>query len=212
MDWLPSRFRRFVGQAARWEGEFLPYLYVNIKARCYKGPAEAPHTCSVPGHSCCRKVVSYYRMYARRMNRRIHRGCQVNLEKLPSWELWSLATAPAELRRRYDLLTYSSSFRHRCVICGGRKSAVTVLVKDAGQAYEQTLPYFAVWSMCWVFIYVVLVVGTDATSTCREGPERSHVGGVPGKVVEANALWLVLWNHELLRMFAAVLSMSLLRV
>ncbi len=47
---------------------------------------------------------------------------------------------------------------------------------------------------------------------CREEPERSRVGGVPGKVVEANALWLVLWNHELLRMFAAVLSMSLVRV
>ena len=88
------------------------------------------------------------------MNRRIHRGCQVNLEKLPSWELWSLATAPAELRRRYDLLTYSSDFRQRCVICGGRESVVLSLVKDAGQAYEQTLPHFAVWSLYLSLIHI----------------------------------------------------------
>ena len=94
LDSLPVRFRRFVGKVARWHGQFIPYLYINFKAKCFKGPIFAPHTCTTPGHSCTRKVVSYFRMYGRRLNRQIHRGCQVNLEQLPTWELWSLRTAP----------------------------------------------------------------------------------------------------------------------
>ena len=147
MDCLPVRFRRYVGAAARWSGQYLPYLYITFKHKCFKGPPDSPHTCDLPGHSCVRKIVSYFRIYGRRKHRTIHRAAQVGLQQLKTWECWSLKDAPKQLRERYDGLIYTEANRHVCVFCGGRKKAVTCRVKDASQAYEQTLPGEAIFAL-----------------------------------------------------------------
>ena len=68
------------------------------------------------------------------MNRLIHICCQVNLERLPAWEIWSLKQAPNLLRERFEALVYLEQHENTCIFCAGEKERVTTMFRkeDAG--------------------------------------------------------------------------------
>ena len=133
-DELPPRVRRRIGKVMKNKGRFVPYAYCNIKSKCHAGPVSHPRSCTKPGHSCTRKVVSYYRMPFRRENRMVHRAAQVILERLPSHELWALKNGPRTLREKCDPLKYLKCYERKYIFCEGPKRKVTSLVTDASQA------------------------------------------------------------------------------
>ena len=89
---------------------------------------------------------------------------------------------------------------------------MTVLVKDAGQAYEQTLPWAAIRAFAWALAWVRVTERTESVSVSREELGRSKIGGIVPKLLELGSLWIVFSNVELLQMFAAVLGICLVQV
>ena len=132
MDGLPPRFRRYVGKAAHWGGRLVAYLHINFKAKCFKGPPESPKTCTTPGHSCVRKVVSYFRTFKHRENRWIHRATQTNLVATEPSEIQDLDNAPDTLRARCNDLVFEGKLRHRFIFCEKYREPVSVSGNDAG--------------------------------------------------------------------------------
>ena len=157
-------------------------------------------------------MVSYCRTFKCKENRRIHRAIQTNLVVLESWETWDPESAPATLRERYSQLVYEEKYRHRCIFCKKKKEVVSVSGKDAGQAYEQTLPGVAISSMIWCFAFVAAKTGYGATSVCRDDPSRSHLGGIVATVLDVAAPWVLFSQVELIMMFVVVTCCVLAQV
>ena len=61
-DNVPMRMRRFIGTVMAHPGTMIPYFYITVKLKCFAGSGSQLHTCTKQGHSCCRKVVSYFRI------------------------------------------------------------------------------------------------------------------------------------------------------
>ena len=89
-DHAIPRLRRSIGALMRAKEAITPYLYCSFKLKCWAGEGPSRRTCTKPGHSCTRKIVSFIHLPGRRLNKRFHRAAQTLLQELPTWELLSL--------------------------------------------------------------------------------------------------------------------------
>lgn len=107
----------------------------------------------------------------------IHRGAQVILMRLPTWEVWHLGHAPRQVRRNFDKLKFEEAHRHTCLCCGGKKKPGTTVTLDAGQAYEQAGVMYVtlcfVWALAWVWIHT----GTLSVTVFRDHGGSTKLGG-----------------------------------
>ena len=81
----------------------MPYMYNFLKAKCYQGggPDEALWSCQKAGHSCARKVTSFWRIPGRKRWKLIGRGLlEIKSADGGSWEVFSMNDVPEVLRRR----------------------------------------------------------------------------------------------------------------
>ena len=142
-----------------------------------------------------RKVVSYFKIWGRKVNRIFHRAAQVVLMTLPSWAIWSLSDAPRQLRRNSDRLLYRKENKRVCICCGGPKKPGTTTTMDAGQAYEQTELSDAVKDLIFAAAWAWATTDENHVSVFREFPASSKMGGHPSSLLDFRSpvvcsLWL----------------------
>ena len=210
IDELPPRMARFLPKILSWKGSLLPYIYNTIKWKCFKGEASHPKSCTKEGHSCTRKIVSYFNTWGRDINRIYHRGAQRILEELPTHELWALKDGPRTLRRKFDRLVYLPAFENTCIFCGCKKQKATGVVQDAGQAYEQTLIGEATADLIWACAYVLVATRKNSVTVNRNCPGLSFLGGTVASFLDFRLTFVVLTFGEVCHWVWVVLAVNLI--
>ena len=117
----------------------LPYAYPTIKLKCWT--PSGVHRCQDPRHSCFRNICSFVRLPGRRVYRQLGRGLQHVMQYLtPGWGLRDMSQAFPLLVDRASWLKRPTRRQatgcYHCERCGREMSYPTLLVADAGQAYE----------------------------------------------------------------------------
>eukprot|EP00969_Alexandrium_andersonii_P214429 9468912-Alexandrium_andersonii.AAC.1 len=60
---MPTAMKKALG--LHWKPDRLPKMYVTMKGKCFASDGNGKH-CEKAGHSCCRKVVSFSSLKAKR--------------------------------------------------------------------------------------------------------------------------------------------------
>ena len=88
-------------------------------------------------HSCARKICSYVKWPRRIVWKRIHRCAELLVKEMrPGAETWGLRDAAKRLKDGLAFLQVGEN-PNLCARCCCRKNALTVVVADAGQFYEE---------------------------------------------------------------------------
>ena len=122
----------------------IPYMYPTLKQKCWSdsmcNETQSKHTCKKPGHSCMRNVVSFFRLPVRKTMKGFTRAySHLTRVFVPGWSLGSLNTAYSRLIERVGFLkppVFDVEGKARCIRCNVHMLKPTLLVGDAGQAYE----------------------------------------------------------------------------
>jgi len=153
---MPVRLR-YMALPARWAGFGLNYMYMNLKAKCFGDGVG--RVCTKPGHSCMRKVVSWRSHPAVDYYRWLARAVQVLVKSWGrAYEVTSLKTAAAELRRKVAVLEGSgndevrtcrcrrswSRTRHRCTRRSRRRGSCRASPRSSSGLRRRATP--ASWS------------------------------------------------------------------
>ena len=129
----------------------LPYCYPTIKRKCFSaatwlvgGSLESfsstscGRTCTQVGHNCLRTIVSLYNLPSKLSYRRVGKCLDfLNREFRPSHDLHDLSKASFDIKERFNQLHKRPGThpKHR-ICCGAPMRRPTILVADAGQAFE----------------------------------------------------------------------------
>ena len=125
-----------------WTGSIVPYTYCTIKSKCHDQSAmRRGRTCLKPGHSCMRKIISWWHHPARPQLRAAGRAAAAWIECLRmSWECVSMKNSCSDLRRlwcRACRMAGDGCCRSHCRLCGKVLHSPTVYTADAAQFYEE---------------------------------------------------------------------------
>ena len=125
-----------------WTGSIVPYTYCTIKSKCHdQSVMRRGRTCEKPGHSCMRKIISWWHHPARPQLRAAGRAAAAWIECLHmSWECASMKTSCSDLRRlwlRACRMAGGGCCRSHCRLCGKVLHSPTVYTADAAQFYEE---------------------------------------------------------------------------
>ena len=134
--------RLYLSRKKKWTGSIVPYTYCTIKSKCHDQSAERRgRTCQKPGHSCMRKIISWWHHPARPQLRAAGRAAAAWIECLHmSWECASMKTSCSDLRKswlRACRMAGGGHCRSHCRLCGKRLHSPTVYTADAAQFYEE---------------------------------------------------------------------------
>ena len=113
----------------------MPHAHCTIKSKCHDQSAlRRGRTCKKPGHSCMRKIISWWHHPARPKLRAAGRATAAWIECLRvSWECSSMKTQCADLRRSLSRACKSAGGR----LCGTKLCFSTVYTADAAEFYEE---------------------------------------------------------------------------
>ena len=102
--------QKFV-QLHKFTCDRLLYMYLTIKQKCFSGRPKKKgkhgdiRFCLKEGHSCCRKVISFFHMPQRRRWRMLSRACEFFVRtELDSFECWSLSESGHHLVEELGML------------------------------------------------------------------------------------------------------------
>ena len=128
----------FLRKGPLQRGSFAPYMYPFVKAKCYA--QSGGHTCKKVGHSCFRKVVSFYKIPWRRAWRFASRALQILVISTGAgFSVWRLKDIIPQFKVGLARLRAADK-PHQCIHCQGMKNHTTMLIADAAQMYEQVSP------------------------------------------------------------------------
>ena len=119
----------------------MPYAQCTVESKCHDQSAlRRGRTCKKPGHSCMRKIISWWHHPARPKLRAAGRATAAWMECLRvSWECSSmktnLRTSVARGPVHANLPVVVS--RSNCRLCGAKLCFPTVYTADAAQFYEE---------------------------------------------------------------------------
>eukprot|EP00929_Paragymnodinium_shiwhaense_P047406 TRINITY_DN2404_c0_g1_i7.p1 TRINITY_DN2404_c0_g1~~TRINITY_DN2404_c0_g1_i7.p1 ORF type:complete len:1263 (+),score=71.99 TRINITY_DN2404_c0_g1_i7:160-3789(+) len=144
---LPANVRKKVG---RMTIEQLPFVYATYKRKCFQGISTVssfclcPRTCEKAGHSCCmRNIVSFSPLPqgVRDAFKHVSRVVQTMIDSV--WLSWSIGpmrdafqTCSSRFAKQYPRHDLVNNKRCTCLHCNGKIDTVSVVVVDAGQAFE----------------------------------------------------------------------------
>lgn len=211
----------------------LPYLYQTFKGECddivntvfepnpepnstptlcglhhKSGNTAAAHTCVKDGHQCSHKIASFFYAPLKTIYTTMHRGLQISLATIPTWEVRSLEDAPETVKTQYGNLRAPELCKTNHFLCGCQKPPRGGLTSDGPQFYEKTPAIQARTSMDWCLNEVQR--GTWlSTVTIIKGPKvRGHIGGAhPDNYVPMSAKNLVVGLKELQAFFDIAISL-----
>ena len=125
----------FLRKGPLQRGSFAPYMYPFVKAKCYA--ESGGHICKKLGHSCFRKVVSFYAIPWRKAWRLASRALQILVISTGGgFSVWRLKDIIPQFKAGFAGLRPADE-PHQCIHCQGVKYHTTMLVADAAQMYEQ---------------------------------------------------------------------------
>ena len=128
----------FLRKGPLQRGSFAPYMYPFVKAKCYA--QSGGHTCKKVGHSCFRKVVSFYKIPWRKAWRFASRALQILVISTGAgFSVWRLKDVIPQFKVGLARLRAADK-PHQCIHCQGMKNHTTMLIADAAQMYEQVSP------------------------------------------------------------------------
>ena len=135
---IPERLHRQLGLSPK--RTWLPHLYPTVKSKCVDASGGG-RTCVKPGHSCCRKVVSFCQWPRRTEWRALSRAMETMMKRHSgSLEAWSLRDVVpvflARWRRVRDFAVKTQARLRVCMRCGCPKPLWDCAVLDAGQFFE----------------------------------------------------------------------------
>ncbi len=166
-----------------------PYMHLFVKPKCHRGAKTGLWSCPRPGHSCQRKITSFYHVPHRKGWRMLGRGLMAVIQaEAATWEVYSLDSAPAELQRRVARLRPGAAGPCRCARCGGAKHHREAYVADAAQFFEACSPCQANHEVREACARVAAATGCGAVDIPRapKAPPRLVAAGAaarPGSVV-----------------------------
>ena len=125
-----------------WTGSVVPYANCTNKSKCHDQSAmRRGRTCQKPGHSCMRKIISWWHHPARPKLRAAGRAAAAWIECLRvSWECTSMKTSCSDLRRSWSracLAAGDGRCRSHCRLCKKVLHTPTVHTADAAQFHEE---------------------------------------------------------------------------
>lgn len=157
----------------------LPYVYCTIKSKCFLSGRKSVRICKEIGHSCARKICSYVKWPRRVVWKRIHRCAELLVKEMrPGAETWGLRDAAKRLKDGLAFLQVGEN-PNLCARCCCRKNALTVVVADAGQFYEEVSSEKA----CFALSNIVLearLAGWTHVAVGRRKRRRAFLSTKPG--------------------------------
>ena len=129
---------------------------------------------------------------------------QIGLASLPTWEVWSMGRAPTQVRDAYDELVFMPEYEKKCLLCNGKKKAVSSCVRDTPQAYEQIEPETATRDLRWCAALTRLLTRKDTVTIVRENSGASFLGGVTASLLMMNASYVILSFPEVIQYVSAL--------
>ena len=186
----------------------LPYVYCTIKSKCFLSGCKSVRICKEIGHSCARKICSYVKWPRRIVWKRIHRSAELLVKEMrPGAETWGLRDAAKRLKDGLAFLQVGEN-PNLCARCCCRKNALTVVVADAGQFYEEVSSEKA----CFALSNIVLearLAGWTHVAVGRRKRRRAFLSTKPGGQNSAY-FWFSL--EDILRAFFGAMCVSLVSV
>ena len=178
----------------------VPYVYGTMKSKCWNAGVKI---CQKSGHSCIRKIVSYFAWPKKHVWRSAHRALETIAKHFgDTRDTWSLADASERLRQGMHSLTSSSG---TCYRCGHEFSGCAGLVADAGQCFEMIQAQEAV-SEAHVLLRRFQAISQSSYVTIQRSKKRvGWVGRSNPHNPRKNQTWDV---AELYRLFAAAMSVD----
>ena len=179
----------------------VPYVYGTMKSKCWHAGVKV---CKKTGHSCVRKIVSYFAWPAKHVWRSAHRALETIVKHFGATrDAWSLADASLQLRQGMQRLRSSDG---ECCRCGNSFSGNAGLVADAGQCFEMIQAQEAV-SEAYVLLRRFQALSGSSFVTIQKSKKRvGWVGQRRMYSTSASQSWDVV---QLYRLFAAAMSVDL---
>eukprot|EP00933_Yihiella_yeosuensis_P084273 TRINITY_DN9869_c0_g2_i2.p1 TRINITY_DN9869_c0_g2~~TRINITY_DN9869_c0_g2_i2.p1 ORF type:complete len:1202 (-),score=121.45 TRINITY_DN9869_c0_g2_i2:263-3868(-) len=117
----------------------IPYGYATIKSKCHQGDASiaSVHSCTKPGHSCMRKIISWACVEhgVRRAFKLVSQAATLLAYRFVlGLETPDLKSSATDLKKGLGMLCQPTL---SCKSCKARKQPYAFLVCDAAQMYEQ---------------------------------------------------------------------------
>ena len=120
----------------------VPYAYATIKDKCWAADGmNAKRCCDQPSHSCLRVICSFFHLTCRAQLRYVSRAVRFLLQVCwRTFEIWDLSRAPQVFKSKIAKLEQHNVSETcpngLCLLCSAPLETPSVLVADAGQAYE----------------------------------------------------------------------------
>ena len=171
---VPTRLHKALHISPRtWR---LPYVFNTIKGKCFQ--AGEGKVCDRPGHSCCRKVVSFSAWPAKNTWRSISRAIEtVTKRYVPGCETWRLRDAAHDIKTKLQSLQGGATTT--CQRCHQAKMAYEGIVADAGQFFESVDSTELQGNMLYVLRQAALASGQSSVTVFKSGRRRAFMGGRP---------------------------------
>ena len=189
--------------------QLLPYVYCSIKSKCFWAGHKARRVCEQSGHSCVRKICSYWKWPRRRLWRKIHKGIDLLIKRFsPGAETWGLSDASSRLKSGLSKLRPGARLC-ACHRCNCHKAPLTVVIADAGQFYEEVSPAAA----CNAVTEIVLKAsrsGWTHVAVHRSCKKQSFLSTRVSPPIGSGFVWFSL--REITCAFFAAMCVSLVSV
>ena len=132
---LPPYMTHF-GSHSRWKNWRLPYMYVNVKSKCFD--SGVGRICNKLGHACCRRVVSWAKHPCRWLYKQNARAMEASVRLWgQGLETRDLSTAVSDFRAAVNNLKHEHGCLSTCHRCGEPKPSLCLWVGDAAQLFEE---------------------------------------------------------------------------
>jgi hypothetical protein len=194
--------------------EHLPYMYPNVKRKCYRGDSlgKNRHTCRKPGHRCFRNVVSSMRLPGRRAFKNVGRALRCLLFSV--WSTWTFrdqSRCGPEICDRYHRTATPPSVENcKCSMCKETMLQPCGATVDAGQAYEALCHSFVFKCLSSLFDTAATPQHAATTVTVFRTPSyRAFLGGHPCTLVDDRA---VFWLDRIKHSITCLLGMNVYRI
>ena len=186
----------------------LPYSYGTLKSKCWTDTGMK--FCRKRGHSCIRKIVSYFGWKKRNLWRSMHRAWDSILKHFgESCDTWSLSDASQRLRCMSSLPTVCPQGNNFCSRCFRAMADLEGCTGDAGQFFEMVQANTAV-AEAEELLKLFTTSGCNVVTVKHPSRKRQAWFGSKGnKFSQKTAVWSV---QELFRAFLGAMLVCLTSV
>lgn len=198
LEFLPDRFRHLRKKIQTYGPVQVPYTYTTIKKKCHKS---GTMVCPKDKHQHWRKIVSYAAFWGKPIARKVRRGIELAVRRLPTFEVFTTRGAAQKLRAEVAQLQGEDRWKHTCACCKQDKKPLEFSVCDASQFYEQAGLEESAAAVQWCLQEVTNQTGKTTVTAVQDKGVQGRIGGKLAGFVPACAKTVCFSFTELLSFF-----------